>query len=671
MTSRELARRAGIWWAKTLAQAAVVAMSWLLTVYFCAGGRLGIRGWGLYMDLVAPLLAVRLASILLVTRARLQWRFASLSNLILTTEAVTLGSLAILGVVRSAQMAKPVASLPALVLLEWFITLNLLMGVQLAARTVWSRFLTPRSIPRRPKRRVLVIGAGDAGQRVVKSMREDGQANLTPIGFLDDDPIKWGRLIHGIPVYGSVELAPEMSDQHLIDQVLIAIPSLSVDGLRAVIRRCAGVKADITMLPRLDQLLGADPTATLIRRVDTVDLLERKPVQVDLESVASYASGQRVMITGAGGSIGSELCRQIVALKPASLILVGRGENSLFTIQQELGEDYGYEACAVVADVQDRRRLDSVFHRYRPDVVFHAAAHKHVPLMEEQPEEAIKNNVFGTRNAAELSIAYGVRNFVMVSTDKAVNPTSVMGASKRVAEMVVQSLAQRIQAARTGRGSDASWGFDAVPPAEAVTRFGAVRFGNVLGSRGSVIPTMQRQIERGGPITVTHPDMVRFFMTIPEAVQLVLQAGALGDGGEIFVLDMGEPVRIIDLAENLIRLSGLVPGRDIQIRMTGIRPGEKLYEEILTAEEGTSATHHERIYVAPAASIDHDALGRALSRLKAVAEANESDAVREVLQSLVPGFAGPTAQPGLTLESEQRATPARARAGTRKAYSAA
>ena len=626
--------------AKTLMQVTVIAASWLVTVYFCSRGQMGSRDWSLFSQWVLPLIAIRLASIFLITRARLQWRFASLSNLVFTAEAVTLGSVAFFVILWIGH--EDYAAL-ALIPPEWFISLNLLMGLQLAARTLWTRVLSPKSAAQRPPRRVLVIGAGDAGQRVVRSMQEDRHANLNPIGFLDDNPVTWGRLIHGVPVYGSIDLAPEVSEQRLIDQVLVAIPSLSAEGLREVIRKCAGVRVEITMLPRLDQLLGASPTANLIRKIDTADLLERPPVRLDLESIAGYASGERVLVTGAGGSIGSELCRQIVSLKPRALALVGHGENSLFTIQQELKEDHGFEAVAVLADVQDRRRMENVFREFRPTVVFHAAAHKHVPLMEAHPAEAVKNNVIGTLNVAELSIAHRVRTFVMISTDKAVNPTSVMGATKRVAELVVQSLAQRITGVREGKRHGSSWGFDEVSPDAAVTRITAVRFGNVLGSRGSVIPTMQRQIEKGGPVTVTHPNMVRFFMTIPEAVQLVLQAGAIGKGGEVFVLDMGHQVRIMDLAENLIRLSGLVPGRDIEVRITGIRPGEKMYEEILTSEEGTCVTRHERIFAAPARAIDHESLNDGLTRLIAAAKADDNDVVRDILREIVPGFMQPAA----------------------------
>lgn len=629
--------RIGIFWLKTVMQVIAVTASWLLTIYFCAGGRPGVAEWRLFGSLLPPLVAIRLLSGYAVTRAQLKWRFASLHNLLHTAGAVSAGSLVFLPFLWGH--GQSTASAAALLLLEWFVTLNLLMGLQLAARTWWSR-IGLRNLPKQVSRRVLVIGAGDAGQRVVRSMQDDGLANLTPIGFLDDDPVTWGRLIHGIPVYGSIELAEEVCSNQSVNQVLIAIPSLSTEGLRSVIRRCAGVRTNLTMLPRLNQLLGESPTDQFIRKVDPEDLLERTPVHVDLERVAGYAAGQRVLVTGAGGSIGSELCRQIVGLNPECLILLGHGENSLFTIQQQLAEEYGFEASAVVADVQCRDRLENVFREYRPSLVFHAAAHKHVPLMEMHPSEAVRNNVFGTRNVAELSIEYGVKAFVMISTDKAVNPSSVMGASKRVAEMVVQSLAQRIGEARAGGRPSADWGFSKVSPADAATRFAAVRFGNVLGSRGSVIPTMMRQIQKGGPVTVTHPDMVRFFMTIPEAVQLVMQAGAMASGGEVYLLDMGEPVKIVDLAENLIRLSGLVPGRDVDVEITGIRPGEKLYEEMLTQEEGSQATCHERIFMAMASRIDHVALEQSLNSLSEGAAANDSERVRNVLRATVPNCLG-------------------------------
>jgi FlaA1/EpsC-like NDP-sugar epimerase len=343
-------------------------------------------------------------------------------------------------------------------------------------------------------------------------------------------------------------------------------------------------------------------------------------------------------VPGAGGSIGSELCRQIAGLNPEQLIILGQGEHSIFWIEHELRCDFGVSATPVIADIKDRVKLEAVFREHRPTVVFHAAAHKHVPLMEQNPEEAIKNNVFGTKNLAELAMEYGVRKFVMISTDKAVNPTSVMGTSKRIAEMVVQSFAQRIEAIHNGDEAGAMRHLNSIHPDNPVTRFSAVRFGNVLGSRGSVIPTMQRQIEKGGPVTVTHPDMVRFFMTIPEAVQLVVQAGSMSQNGEVFVLDMGKPVRILDLARNLIRLSGFTPDRDIAVKVTGMRPGEKLYEEVLTAEEGVSVTGHEKIFVARPSRIDHEALHKALERLEFLAQRGDAAAIRECLRQTVPSY---------------------------------
>jgi FlaA1/EpsC-like NDP-sugar epimerase len=482
------------------------------------------------------------------------------------------------------------------------------------------------------------VGAGDAGQRIVRQMKEDRAANLVPIGFLDDDPSKLRKLIHGVSVLGPVSSVEAVARDRGADQILIAIPSLSGTGISSIVRACAGARADLTILPTLPQLVGTGLSPQVIRKVSVEDLLERSPIYVDMDVIAAYTTGQRILVTGAGGSIGSELCRQIVAFRPESLVLLGHGENSLYWIEHELRVDYGYRASVVVADVKDRHRLEAVYQKYHPTVVFHAAAHKHVPMMESNPGEAVKNNVFGTRNLAELAMKHGVRKFVFISTDKAVNPTSVMGTTKRVSEMIVQSLAQRVQSARQGCPSSETWAFGDLDPASVATEFTAVRFGNVLGSNGSVIPTMERQIARGGPVTVTHPEMTRFFMTIPEAVQLVIQAGGMGKGGEVFVLDMGQPVRIMDLAWNLVRLSGLVPNVDIKIEVTGMRPGEKLYEEVLTAEEGTTITNHQKIHVAKASPIDHAALRQGLEVLWRAAYDGDADAIRDTLLSLVPTY---------------------------------
>jgi FlaA1/EpsC-like NDP-sugar epimerase len=434
---------------------------------------------------------------------------------------------------------------------------------------------------------------------------------------------------------------------------------------------CEALPVRLRISPGFRSASGANAAPTL-RDLSVEDLLRRPPVRVNVEEVAGYLTGERVLITGAGGSIGSELCRQVATMNPESLLLLGRGENSIFQIHQEL-QGRGVDAVPLVADVKDAARLEQIFQRFRPTVVFHAAAHKHVPMMEAHPEEAVTNNILGTRNMARLAARHGVNCFVMISTDKAVNPTSVMGASKRVAELIVQAEAQRssIQAFRLS-GVQASnrdrvpaqrvadrQGESGIPvpsdhpvypvhPCElsecptperlGAPRFMAVRFGNVLGSRGSVVPTMRRQIQQGGPVTVTHPEMVRYFMTIPEAVLLLLQAGALGAAGEIFMLDMGDPVKIVDLARDLIRLSGLVPDRDIAIQFTGLRPGEKLYEELLTAAEDATVTRHEKIFVAAPAPVDAERVNAAVEALTELATEGDAYGIRMLLRELVPTY---------------------------------
>ncbi|MCL6614295.1 MAG: polysaccharide biosynthesis protein, partial [Firmicutes bacterium] len=413
-------------------------------------------------------------------------------------------------------------------------------------------------------------------------------------------------------VLGGRAAIPSVVAEKAIDEIFIAIPSAPPSAIRAIVSVCRATNARLKILPGLYQLVEGRVSVKALREVAVEDLLGRAPVAVDLEEIASYLQGERVLVTGAGGSIGAELCRQIARFNPEKLLLLGRGEGSIYEIHLELSESAPHlKLVPIIADVRDRERLHYIFELYRPEVIFHAAAHKHVPFMEEAPDEAIKNNVFGTLNVAELAHEYNAKSFVLVSTDKAVRPTSVMGATKRLAEAIVQDLARR-----------------------SATRFCAVRFGNVLGSRGSVVPLFQHQIARGGPVTVTDERMVRYFMTIPEAASLVIQAGAMGKGGEIFVLDMGEPIRIIDLARELIRLSGLEPGKDIEIVITGPRPGEKLFEEVLTAEEGMNATKNQRLFVAKPDPIPARDLEMALAELrKALAE---PAACLEILDRLVP-----------------------------------
>jgi FlaA1/EpsC-like NDP-sugar epimerase len=422
-------------------------------------------------------------------------------------------------------------------------------------------------------RRALIVGAGAAGEMIVKELITHPQVGLNPIGFVDDDRSKHGHRMCDLPVFGSLADIPDMVLTHDLDEVVIAMPRASGATVRQVVRAAleAGVKT--RTVPAMFDIISGRVSVASLRQVEIQDLLRREPIQTELELVRSLATGETVLVTGAGGSIGSELCRQLARLEPAQIVLLGHGENSIFDIQAELGDHFPTATLVpFIADVRDRERLRHAFDHYQPYAVFHAAAHKHVPLMEENVAEAVTNNVLGTKNVVELSAEFAVEHLVLISTDKAVRPTNVMGATKRVAEQLVQEIAERQR-----------------------RNFVAVRFGNVLGSRGSVVPTFLRQIQSGGPVTITHPEMRRYFMTIPESVQLVLQAGAIGKGGEVFVLDMGEPVKIVDLATDLIRLSGLEVGSDIEIRFTGTRPGEKLYEELFFSSENAYPTEHPKV----------------------------------------------------------------------------
>lgn len=440
---------------------------------------------------------------------------------------------------------------------------------------------------------VLIVGAGSAGMMVAKELAVHPEMGRRAVGFVDDDPGKHDAVLFGLPVLGALADIPDLVSKHQIDEIIVAMPSAPGRTIRSVVDSCKNLKVSMKTLPGVYELVDGKVSVKQLRDIQIEDLLGREPVHLDLESIGAYLTNQTVLVTGAGGSIGSEICRHIARFKPKSIVLLGHGENSIFEIEQELKRKYpNQHTVAVIADIRNEDRINKVFEGYKPDVVFHAAAHKHVPLMEANPEEALSNNVFGTRNVARAADRYGAERFVLISTDKAVNPVSVMGMSKRVAEMVVQSIG-----------------------ANSKTKFMAVRFGNVLGSRGSVVPIFRRQIAEGGPVTVTHPDMTRYFMTIPEAVQLVIQAGAMGQGGEIFVLDMGEPVRITQLAEDIIRLSGLEPGSDIEIVYTGVRPGEKMFEETLTRDEQAMATKHNKIYVSRDSQVQNSALQTTLQEL--------------------------------------------------------
>ncbi|MBO8173593.1 MAG: polysaccharide biosynthesis protein [Bacillaceae bacterium] len=500
------------------------------------------------------------------------WQYASIGELISIIKATTISiivSLAFYLILKS--LGWEIVIPRSIFLISW---MTIILGIG-GSRFVW-RIFRDNYIKIEPHhKRALIFGAGNAGALVAKELKHTPDTDLYPVAFVDDDPSKLFLEVVGLPVIGNRYDIVERVKSYNIDTIIIAIPSAPREEIAKVIDLCKETGAKIKLLPRVSDVVHGKVSVQLIRDVNVEDLLGREPVEVDLNQIAGYVKDKVVLVTGAGGSIGSELCRQIAPFKPEKLLLLGHGENSIYQIELELVKsfpDIQYET--IIADIQDRERIEQVFDLYRPHVIFHAAAHKHVPLMERNPAEAVKNNVIGTKNVAECADQFEATHFVMISTDKAVNPTSVMGATKRVAEMIIQSMA---------KGSN--------------TKFVAVRFGNVLGSRGSVVPIFKKQIEQGGPVTVTHPDMVRYFMTIPEAVQLVIQAGALAEGGEIFILDMGQPVRIADLAKDLIRLSGLRPDQDVKIVYTGIRPGEKLYEELLTDEEGTRETKHDRIFI--------------------------------------------------------------------------
>ena len=490
----------------------------------------------------------------------------------------------------------------------------LIASVRFAYR-IFRRVVKGEIMRIKDSKRVLIFGAGEAGVIIVKEMKMHPELKSTPVAIIDDDIFKQGKKINGVPIVGQRKDIVKVVEKKQIDEIIIATPSASKKDINEIFAECSKTQCKVKILPSVSQLIDESVVLQRVRDVNIEDLLGREPVNLDVNEVSSYIKGQVILVTGGGGSIGSELCRQIAEFEPKKLIILDNYENNAYDIQNELlYTKPGLDLCTVIANIREKQRMENIFKMYKPDVVFHAAAHKHVPLMEANLTEAIKNNVFGTLNVAECADKYGVKRFVLISTDKAVNPTNIMGATKRIAEMIIQAL---------NRNSK--------------TEFVAVRFGNVLGSNGSVIPLFKKQIEQGGPVTVTHPEVTRFFMTIPEAVQLVIQAGAMAKGGEIFVLDMGEPVKIADLARNLIKLSGFEPDVDINIVYTGLRPGEKLYEELLLKEEGLEATKNNKIYVAKPIHTDLALLKRELDCLKEIIM-NNPDGISDYIKLIVPTY---------------------------------
>jgi FlaA1/EpsC-like NDP-sugar epimerase len=558
---------------------------------------------------VAAVVGLKLLAFWMLGSFRGWWRYATFADFVGLAEAATLGSVMV--VLFNNFVARPLIP-RSIVIIDWAATILVLGGIRGSTRFFRERYYPMLS--QRSQTRVLIVGASDAGIALVRAIHGQDKRDMKVVGFVDDNRSVRGLVISGIKVLGTTKDLARLAERHDIQSILVPTPAVSVSEVRAIVSACADTGVRIQIVPEFDAILTGELTFKP-RDVDIHDLLCREPVSLDGESVARFLHDRVVVVTGAAGSIGSEICRQVMAYQPRKLVLIDHSENGLFYIERELRAlRTDVELAVVVASITDATRLRTNFELHRPAVLFHAAAHKHVPMMEANPGEAIKNNVNGTRMLVDEAVRSGVEAFVMISTDKAVNPTSVMGASKRLAEMYVQALSTQSR-----------------------TRLVTVRFGNVLGSNGSVVPLFKEQIARGGPITVTHPEMTRYFMTIPEATQLVLQAGSLGQGGEIFVLDMGKPVRIVDLARDMIRLSGLKEGRDIEIRFSGLRPGEKLYEELYDPGEERLPTPHPKIFRAKHRPASLDNLTKAIERLLETAQKNPHEVV-EGLKLLIPEY---------------------------------
>ena len=548
---------------------------------------------------------VMLLSMHLYTRI---WRYAGMREMVAVLIATTLGA----GLFYTGMYVFDKSLPRSIYLISWILSTGVIGIGRMILHYIAMQYGGKQSTDA-DMVNTLIIGAGDAGATIAREIERYHKRSRKVIGFIDDDESKFNRLMGGVRILGNRHDIPSIVKENKVKEIIIAMPSVTRNEIRNIMEICSPLKCKVNTLPGMYQLLDDEVLVSHLHPVSIEDLLERDEVRLDMDIVEHYIRDKVVLVTGAGGSIGSEICRQIMRVGPKQLLLLGHGENSIYLINQELKNIYkDGPIIPIIADIRDKQQLDQIFTQYNPQVVFHAAAHKHVPLMEIQPMAAVLNNIYGTRNVADVAGRHGVERFVMISTDKAVNPTSVMGATKRVAEKVIISMNDTYD-----------------------TKYITVRFGNVLGSRGSVIPLFKKQIEAGGPVTVTDPEMTRYFMTIPEASQLVLQAGAMGKGGEVFLLDMGEPVKIIDLARNMIRLSGMEPDKDIHIKITGLRPGEKKYEELLTSEEGTNRTNHTKIFEAALDTVDRDWLIEKISTF----DSCETDMdVIGVLQDIIPTY---------------------------------
>jgi len=609
-----------------LAHLAAFSLSLLLSFLLASNMQFN-RTWLVeqYPLMLLAVLIVKLSIFALFKQYQGWWRYVGITDLFGIFRASLISTVVIVGlwyVFLAIPQARRNPQFQALAVInqgvfiaDMFGTVLLLSGLRMAIRLYYEEF---RTIEASRLKRFLIIGAGNAGEALLREIHRMSVTQYDVVGFIDDDPAKKGINIHGIPVLGSVEQLPQICEQHSIDEIAIAMPSATHRQLRRVIQVCAGTKIRFRTVPSITDIASGRLRVSQIRDVDINDLLGRETVQLDLNLIEDYLRDKVILVTGAGGSIGAEMSRQVCNFQPKQLLLLEQAENPLFAIDRELKSIFpDIDIKALICDITDKIRIENIFTTYKPQVVIHAAAHKHVPLMEINPGESIKNNVVGTRTVSDAADKYGSANFIMISTDKAVNPTSLMGSSKRVAEMYIQDL---------NRTSN--------------THYVTVRFGNVLGSNGSVVPIFKKQIAEGGPVTITHPDMKRYFMTIPEASQLVLQAAAMGKGGEIFVLDMGEPVKIVDLARELITLSGFKPDEDIEISFIGARPGEKLFEELSIKGEDMLPTRHPKIGIWKNIPVDRKKLYKDIEELIGVAQTQDHSKIISQIKQFIPEYIG-------------------------------
>ena len=592
-----------------------------------------------YNTLILPCAAVSIIIFLFFHMYNSMWRFASFSEFVRTI----LGSL-VSSILHTVLITVILCRMPlSYYFMGAVFQVILLLGIRFSFRFI--QILKRRSENTEDDKRIMLIGAGNAAQAILREMSRAHEVKDKVVCIIDDNPNKWRRYMDGIPVVGGREEILKAAEEYKVDEIFFAIPSATVQQKRDILAICNETGCKLKQLPGLYQFVTGDVSVAAMKEVSIEDLLGRDPIKADMKEVYEFITGKTVLVTGGGGSIGSELCRQIAAHRPKQLIIFDIYENNAYDIQLELKEKYPeLNLETLIGSVRDSRRMFEVFEIYRPQIVYHAAAHKHVPLMEDSPCEAIKNNAIGTYKTAYAAMVHGCERFVLISTDKAVNPTNIMGASKRICEMIIQSFDKMI---KDGRAKDIPQIFthedlkhaeNRLNDAEIKTEFVAVRFGNVLGSNGSVIPIFKKQIEKGGPVTVTHPDIIRYFMTIPEAVSLVMLAGTYAKGGEIFVLDMGSPVKIDDLARNLIRLSGFKPDLDIKIEYTGLRPGEKLYEEKLMAEEGLQKTDNDLIHIGNPIKFDEEIFLKQLEALTEAAYSNKENKIRELVKEVVSTY---------------------------------